>query len=164
MCKVTEDCYDLISHWNLRDSFKSSLEMVCSTEGQCKSTNRQLWRRGTITGRDFCDQKLEMKNVFDTTGPSREKSFKRCKTSPFLFLRSSCKITFLDVSMVQLQRNVMPTGDFSDLSRLRLGILWTELQPLVGSHLALDHQAVNSVQRTRADAESIMIVLYYSSI
>ena len=32
-CNVTKDCYDLISHWNLRDSFKSSLKMICTTEG-----------------------------------------------------------------------------------------------------------------------------------
>ena len=80
LCNVTDDCYDLISHWNLRDNFKSSLEMICTTEGYCKSTNRQLWTRGTITGEDFCFQELEIKNIFDirTPGLSRDKSFKRC--------------------------------------------------------------------------------------
>ena len=108
MCKVTEDCYDLISHWNLRDSFKSSLEMVCTSEGFCKSTNRQLWTRGTITGEEFCHQRLEMKNIFDSFDKtSRDMYIDRWYiTSYFPVLIYHIQ----DVSPAQLQENVMDSG------------------------------------------------------
>jgi len=84
MCEVTKDCYDLISHWNLRDSFRSDLQMTCTSDGYCKSRNKQLWTRGTLLGENFCQQELEMENIFDITepGPSRNHRFKRCQSGP----------------------------------------------------------------------------------
>ena len=61
--------------------------------------------------------------------------------------------------MVQLQRNVRVIGNSIDQIRWRLGVLWTEQHLMVGSHLAVDHQDVNSVQVNLAVAEGIMKVL-----
>ena len=78
VCNVTEDCNQLISHWNLRKSFRADLQMNCSS-GYCRSTNEQLWTKGTIIGEDFCHQKLKMGNIFDIKepGPLRDRSFPR---------------------------------------------------------------------------------------
>ena len=77
MCEVSEDCYDLISHWNLKDSFKSALQLTCTSDGICRSTNSGLWYNGTITGEEFCEQELVMEDIFDAPGTLRDRSFKR---------------------------------------------------------------------------------------
>ena len=77
MCEKTEDCYDVISHWNLRENFLSQLQMICTPSGFCQSTNQQLWRTGSLTGNNFCDQTLHMENIFAASGSLRDRSFKR---------------------------------------------------------------------------------------
>ena len=77
MCEKTEDCYDVISHWNLRENFLSQLQMICTPSGFCQSTNQQLWRTGSLTGNNFCDQTLDMENIFAASGSLRDRSFKR---------------------------------------------------------------------------------------
>ena len=77
MCEVPDDCYDLISHWNLMDSFRSALELTCTSNGMCKSTNSGLWTNGTITGEEFCEQEVLMEDIFDAPETLRDRSFKR---------------------------------------------------------------------------------------
>ena len=78
MCEKTEDCYDVISHWNLRENFLSQLQMICTPSGFCQSTNQQLWRTGgSLSGNNFCDQTLDMENIFAASGSLRDRSFKR---------------------------------------------------------------------------------------
>ena len=77
MCDVPDDCYDLISHWNLIEIFRSALELTCTSDGICRSTNSGLWTNGTITGEEFCEQELSFLNVFKTNVIKSTMSIKR---------------------------------------------------------------------------------------
>ena len=90
MCEVSEDCYDLISHLNLRDSFRSDLELTCTSDGICRSTYGGLWTDGTITGEEFCKQELLFLNVFKTNVIKSTMSIKRYAFPSFCPTLADC--------------------------------------------------------------------------